>query len=103
MTFLCTIHRFLKQKPYKTSTPLLWAKQKGTFFTNKKESGPYKTSLCLGRGKRSKGENGKLLRNVNNTWNLNGCPVMTNPMVHYEVWHILLWIILSDSVDHWRI
>ena len=35
MTSLFMIHRFVKQKPYKTTTLLLWAKQRGTFLQAK--------------------------------------------------------------------
>ena len=92
----------MKQKPYKTKTSLLWAKQREHFYKQRKET-HYKTSLYPGQGKRSKSGNRKLLQNVNNSRNLNGCPVVTNPSVHYEVWHILFWIILCNGVDRWRI
>ena len=88
---------FIKQKPYKQKL-LCFGLSKENFFTNKGRN-PYKTSLYPGQGKRSKSESKRLLRSVNNSWDLNGFPVAINLVVRYEVWHILSWTIVCDSID----
>ena len=91
---------FIKQKPYKQKL-LCFGLSKENFFTNKGRN-PYKTSLYPGQGKRSKSESKRLLRSVNNSWDLNGFPVAMNPVVRYEVWHILSWTVVRNGVNPWR-